>query len=300
MSLIDSLKQNYQVVGATAPYPTPQNLRELRGLLRQACLNRSVHQDLPYYCNWYSEYLTKVHNDENRSMSKTRGKARRMWAEQSLVYQDLIQLLSELSTELPGRDWGRLEEATDSLFELVDELLEAVQEMQDWTVSEEPRCLKCGWNGATGHCPHCQVQVLKPVRTFATQVNSYVTLAPHQSVVFTNLLSVLEGERDVSVLKAPLQKLASVYQDSLRELESAQHLEIARTGQENIYDALAGVSQMLRVFEDSDAQHLEDGWSMIFQADRANLAAVEEVNSGAGAVAAAYEIIRDQISLSNE
>jgi len=299
MSLIDNLKQNFEAVAAAAPYRAPQNLRELRTLLRNACVSRSIHPDLPYYCNWYSDYLANVHQEENRSMTKTRGKARRMWAEQSLVYLDLITLLKQLSAEIMDCSWPHLEEGIDSLYELVDELMDAVQEMQDWTTSEETRCLKCGWNGPTGHCPHCQIQVLKPVRTYATQVNSYVALAPNQAQLFTAIMSVLEGDRDLSILRRPLQKLTECYQDAMKDLEAVSHLEIAQSGLRNIQDALAGIAQMERVFEDLDAQHLEDGWSMVFQADRANLAAAESISSGA-AVAAAYEIIRDQISLSNE
>ena len=160
--------------------------------------------------------------------------------------------------------------------------------------------MKCGWNGSTGHCPHCRVTVLKPVRSYATQVNSYVELAPLQTQVFNTLLQVLEGERDVSVLRVPLQRLHDNYLESLKELEAVAGLELAHNGMANLEDALAGLAQMSRVFEDGDAQHLEDGWSMIFQADRANLAAVEETFSGSAALVAAHNIIRDQVSLSNE
>lgn len=299
MSLIENLKLNFEAVSQSAPR-APQNLRELRSLLRSACLSRSLHSDLSYYCGWYADYLGTIHREENQAMCRTRGKARRMWAEQSLIYTDLIGLLQDLEQDLSSMPWARVEESTDTLYELVDELQEAAQEMVDWSSDEEPRCLKCGWNGSSGHCPHCQVRVLKPVRSYATQINSYVELGPLQTQLFHTLLQVLEGERDLTVLRAPLQRLQDSYQQSLGELEAVQQLELARHGLTNLHDALAGITQMARAFEDGDAQHLEDGWSMIFQADRANLAAVEQTFSGSAALAAAHHIIRDQISLSNE
>ena len=299
MSLIENLRLSFEAITQSAPR-APQNLRELRTLLRSACLSRSLHSDLPYYCNWYADYLGTIHREENLVMSKTRGKARRMWAEQSLIYTDLVGVLRDLGQDLSSLPWARVEESTDYLYELVDELQEAAQEMADWATGDECRCMKCGWNGTTGHCPYCRVTVLKPVRNYATQINSYVELGPLQTQLFNTLLQVLDGERDVSVLRLPLQRLQDNYLESLDELEAVHQLPLAQDGMVNLQDALAGIAQMSRVFEDADAQHLEDGWSMIFQADRANLAAVEETFSGTAALSAAHNIIRDQISLSNE
>jgi predicted Zn-ribbon and HTH transcriptional regulator len=300
MNLVDSLRQNFEAVVAAAPYRAPQNLLELRGQLRDACQRRNIPQDLAHYCNWYSQHLAKIHTQENQSMSRTRGQARRLWAEQSLIYLDLIRLLKDLSLELHGSLWTQLEQATDELFELVDEFTDALQEMQEWTVSEQTRCLKCGWNGTTGHCPHCKVQVLKPIRDYATHVNHYVTLAPAQGAIFKVMMAVLEGTRDVSALQYPLQQLQKRYSETLDYLQSNDNLEIARTGMGNIEQGLAGVMQMQRVFIDNDAQHLEDGWALIFQADRENIALVENLTSSSVAVAAAYDIIRDSISMTNE
>ena len=299
MNLIESLKQNFDAVVAAAPYRAPQNLTELRSQLRDACLSRQLHPDLPHYCNWYSEYLSKVHDQEHQSMSRTRGQARRMWAEQSLIYQDLIKLLKDLSVDLNQASWPELEEATDTLFELVDEFSEALQDMQDWTTSEEPRCLKCGWNGSTGFCPHCQVHALKPIRTFATHVNHYVALAPAQARVFETLAQVLEGAKDVGALRGPLHLLQQRYLDAASQIEK-HATDMAQKGLHNLEQGLAGIAQMQRIYNDFDAQHLEDGWALIFQADRDNLALAETVPTSAVAVAAAYDIIRDQVSMTNE
>lgn len=299
MNLLETLKQNFEAVVAAAPYRAPQNLMELRSQLRDACQRRKIHPDLSHYCNWYSEYLTRVHDQENKSMLRTRGQARRMWAEQSLIYLDLIQLLKGLSAELKGGQWHNLDQATDTLYELVDEFTEALQDMQDWTVSEETRCLKCGWNGSTGHCPHCKVQVLKPIRDFATHVNHYVTLAPAQALLFETMAGVLEGTRDVSALRGPLQQLQQRYLDTLTFLQQHE-TDFARAGIQNIEQGLAGIAQMQRIFTDHDAQHLEDGWALIFLADRDNISLSESVPSSSVAVAAAYDIIRDQVSMTNE
>ena len=139
-----------------------------------------------------------------------------------------------------------------------------------------------------------------PVRTFATHINHFVQLAPLQANLFRAITGVMEGERDIAVLRGPLEKLQERYLQSLKELEPVGHLEIAQAGTVNIENGLAGIAQIKRVFDDSDAQHLEDGWAMIFQADRDNLAAIESVTGNSVAVAAAYEIIRDYVSLSNE
>lgn len=299
MNLIETLKQNFEAVAAAAPYRAPQNLIELRGQLRDACQQRKIHPDLSYYCNWYSGHLSRVHDQENQSMIRTRGQARRLWAEQSLVYQDLISLLQDLSVKLDSKQWSQLEEATDLLFELVDELSDSIQEMEDWTVSEECRCLRCGWNGSTGHCPHCKVQVLKPIRDYATHVNHYAVLGPAQARVFETLTEVLEGNRDVSALRGPLQQLQQRYLDTADFLQKHE-TDLARSGLENLSQGLAGIAQMQRVFADGDAQHLEDGWAMIFEADRSNVALAESIPSSTAAVAAAYDIIRDQVSMTNE
>lgn len=298
MSLIENLATNYRAATAAISYKAPQNLTELCSLLRNVCLTRLVHPDLPFYCNWYSEFLTKIYHEEDQSMVKTRGKARRMWVEQGLIYQDLIALLKDLSGQILECSNDHLREVTDTLSDLVDELREALEEMQAWTGSEETRCLACGWNGSTGHCPHCNVQVLKPVRRYATQINSYVALAPLQGQLFQAIVGVLEGERDVTALRLPLQHLEASYSEALQQMQACHQLEIAQTALLNIPRALAGLAQINRVFQDGDAQHLEDGWSMIFEADRANLAAAQSVNSVA--VAVAHDIIRDQVCLTNE
>ena len=272
MSLIESLKTNFKAAQAEESYKAPQNLFELRNLLRSVCAARRVHPNLPFYCNWYSQFLTKIHSDESTSMAKTRGKARRMWAEQSLIYQDLIAVLKALSAQILECTHEHLDEVSNTFSDLVDELQDAIEEMQAWTVSEETRCLGCGWNGSTQHCPHCKVQILKPVRSYATRVNSYVPLAPLEDQLFQAIVGVLEGDRDVTALRLPLQQLEASYSES---------------------QALAGLAQIQRVFQDSDAQHLEDGWSMIFEAGRASL-------DNSEVVAAAYDIIRDHVSLTND
>lgn len=300
MNLIDSLKTNFVAANAKATYQAPQNLNELRIQLRDACQRRELPRDLHNYCNWYSEYLAKVHDGENKTMLRTRGKARKMWAEQSLIYQDMIHLLKEMSQTVPRRNWSEIKEQTNTLYELVDEFSEALKEMEDWTRNEELRCLKCGWNGSSGHCPHCKVQVLKPIRNFSTYVNNYVTLAPLQSRIFDTLMAVLEGDRDVSALKAPLHALEQKYLETVEFLETRSQSELAMAGLANIEQGILGIELMRRVFQNSDAQHLEDGWAMIFQSDSSNQDLIETVPSSAQAVAAAYEIIHDSVSLSNE
>lgn len=300
MNLIDGLKTNFVAAQAKGSYQAPQNLSELRAQLRDACQRKDIHPHLPHYCNWYSQYLTRVHDQENKSMVRTRGKARKMWAEQSLIYQDMIHLLADVAEMLPQRDWKGLRESTNSLYELVDEFTDALNEMEEWTRSEEPRCLKCGWNGSSGHCPHCKVQVLKPIRDYATHVNHFITLAPLQSRIVEVMRGVLEGTRDVSGLRGPLQALQQKFQESVAYLQGKSHSEVAQAGLENVERGLAGIEQMMRVFQDFDAQHLEDGWALIYEGDSRNQELVASIPSAEQAVAAAYEIILDHVSFSNE
>lgn len=299
MHLIENLMSNFETAVAAGPtVQAPQNLSELRTQLRDACQSRSAYPDLAFYCDWYSGYLTRVHAQENSHMSKTRGQARRMWAEQSLIYQDMIHVLKELSQILPRRKWDAIIEATDSFYELLDEFNEALHQMEDWTRSEEPRCLKCGWNGSTGHCPHCHVHALLPVRNFATHINHYVELGPKQSRVFEVLMAVLEGTRDVGALKNPLQALEDHYRASAEKLMALGDNAMLDKVLVQVEAGLAGIEEMKRVYVRYDAQHLEDGWAMLFAAERGMEQATP---SSTRAVAAAYEILtEDRITLTNE
>jgi len=299
MSLIENLKNNFESVTVGAAPKPPQNLMELRRQLRLACEQRNVHGDLANYCYWYVGYLRNLHDRENATMGRTRGKARRMWAEQSLIYQDIIRLLDGLSLNLSSMSWPEMEEEVDSFYELVDELTLALGDMQEWSNSEEARCLSCGWNGPTGHCPHCKVQTLKPIRTFATNINHYVEPGEAQLRVFRELMGVLEGKRDLSTLKLPLLHLQKRFKDTADYLYERSFMPVAQKGFENIAQALLGIDQMMRTFEDADAQHLEDGWALIYQSDRSNLELVDNAPNSA-VVAAAYDIIRDQVSLGTE
>jgi len=296
MSLIANLKNNFEAVLAAAPAKAPQNLGELVTLLETVCHTGLVRPDLPFYCNWYSEHVQRIHDQENQGMAKTRGKARRMWAEQSLIYQDLIVLLKDLAVKALECQANYLQEKTEELAELVDELDEALAEMEDWNLGQETRCLGCGWNGPTGHCPHCQLQVLKPVRRYSSEVNNYVALSPLQAQLFQGIKAVLEGQQDVRLLRLPLQQLQKGYQEALLEVQAQPHLEFAQVALATIPQALVGLEQIERVFTDHDAQHLEDGWATIFQANQAVVATIESQV----ALADAYDVICDQVSMSNQ
>lgn len=300
MVLIESLLQNFASVQEEAEVGPPQNLRELRQLLQSACQRGSFHQDLSFYCGWYAQFLSELHAKENKTMGRMRGQARRMWAEQSLIYQDLINLLQDLQTALTASQATTIAEMVNELYALVDELSEAVQDMEDWLRSEDARCLNCGWSGSTGHCPHCHLQILKPVRQVSTHINQLVALAPAQAQLYTAIVAIMEGRQDVSTLLGPIQLLQQRYEETRQALAPHQH-PVAEAGLRNIERGQAGLGQILRVFQDGDAQHLENGWAMIFEADQANLAtAAEAAPSAQQAVAVAHDIIRDQVSFTNE
>ena len=300
MVLIENLLQNFAPLQEETEIATPQNLGELRQLLKRACQRGTFHQDLAFYCGWYSQHLHGVHAQENKTMSRMRGQARRMWAEQSLIYQDLIQLLLDLKSALSAAQKASVAEMVDELFALVDELADSLADMEDWLRSEEARCLNCGWSGSTGHCPHCHLHTLKPVRQVSTHINHMVTLAPAQGQLHAGIVAVMEGRQDVHSLVGPIQLLQRAYEETRQQL-APHRLAVAQAGLANIERGLAGLTQILRVFQDGDAQHLEDGWAMIFEADQANLAAAEAaLPSAQQAVAVAHDIVRDQVSFSIE
>ncbi|MBS2038318.1 hypothetical protein JST97_25265 [bacterium] len=296
MSLLLSLKENFAPI-AIGSEKAPQNLNELRSRLQDAAQVGRARPDLAYYCHWYAEFLDHLRHQEDLSMLQTRGKPRRMWAEQSLIYLDLTQCLRLHSSQMLGWSQALLQEKSQEFGCLLDELAEALEEMKDWNEGCEARCLNCGWSGQVSTCPHCRFHLLKPVRQYGTQQNSYVRLAPLQANLFQAITSVLEGQCDLLALEVPLELMQSRYQKALEEAEANLHLPLAQQALQSIPRALSGLREISRVFQDFDAQHLEDGWSILFQADQALQSNPASPRRDAGSYC---EMIVDQVTLTNE
>lgn len=247
--------------GGKAP---PGNLMELYDLLLTGPASEQ--------CRLWAGRLRGQHDAQAASLGVTRGQSRRLWAEQSLIYQDLIASLEGLAA-----NWVMAE--VEVFAELLEEFRESVEAMDAWTRSEEPRCLACGWGGRADTCPHCRLHLLKPVRRLSPEFME-VPLAERQNLVFASIVGILEGSLDLETLLEPLSELHADYERVAGQLDY-QHVEeypeVLAVAQ-LLDQAQQGLQEISLAFEDYDAQHLEDGWHQFFVCEQTLgevLAAVE-------------------------
>ena len=238
----------------------PRNLLELAALLRRARPGAEVAG----FARLWAQELTRIQQADDAVLSQKRGSLRRLWAEQSLIYQDLVAALELAAEQICHGDVDSLEQTRVALDELLEEFADTLQEMGEWARSEQPRCFSCSWDGAALLCPHCGLQVLRPVRQPRAAV-APLALAAHHVGLFRTVEAVLQGGQDLHSLVQPLDELHDDFcQAAVDAAACAQIYPEMEPVAEILEVAREGLSEMRLVFEDFDAQHLEDGWHQFF------------------------------------
>ncbi|MBS2040735.1 hypothetical protein JST97_37455 [bacterium] len=261
MQFLANLQRSTRLLAA-GERKEPQNLQELADEVRHFPGAQSAH-----YCRLWARHLEWHLQDQHAKMSQIRGQSRRLWLEQCLIYQDLVASLEDVAQQMNSGEGLPIEEQLSELEALVEEFAQSAQEMQAWLESNHARCLACGWDGEQPSCPHCQKQLLKPVRE-ARPAHLRVPLADKQAQVFDTVVAVLEGRDDLESLWEPLQDLLNDYCEANQRLNLAADEPEVTVVAQIIGGALDGLDEMVRVFEDSDAQHLEDGWHRFFHSEQ--------------------------------
>ena len=255
MQFLANLQRSTRLLSAGERRP-PQNLQELADEVRYHPGSQSAH-----FCALWAQHLQWHRRDQDAKMAQVRGHSRRLWLEQSFVYEDLSAGLEEAARQM--REGARPQ--PEELEELIEEFAQAAREMQAWAESDQARCLACGWDGQQATCPHCQKQLLKPVRQ-VRPANLRVSLAPIQGQVFDTVVAVLEGRDDLESLWEPLQELHHDYSEANQRLALLAHEPEAAVVAGILERALDGLEEMSQVFHDLDTQHLEDGWHRFLRA----------------------------------
>jgi len=258
MELIANLQRSF--ARPTGQPKAPANLLELATLLRQAQPGAEVAR----YCQLWARELQKIHESQRQSLSKTRGTSRKIWAEQSLIYQDLIATLGAAAEQIQKKAHRALSSTRQELDELLEEFADSLQAMDDWSKSQHPRCLACGWDGEASCCPHCQLHLLQPVRQ-ARPTATPLALASNHAQIFDTVVAVLQGTADLESLAPPLLELQSDFVQAVVDANASAeiHPEMVVVA-EILENALGGLEVMGQAFEDLDAQHLEDGWHQFY------------------------------------
>lgn len=241
MELLATLQLSF---GRPRPARIPRNLLELAELLSQP----DPGPEAPGFCRLWAEELRRLRDHDQETLGKKRGRLRRLWAEQCLIYDDLIAALLDPQPQAAH------------FHELLDEFADCLKDMEEWSRSEDPRCLACGWDGEDKICPHCRLRLLSPVRQPRGGA-SPIQLAPHHQEVLEVVTSVLRGESDLDRLQVPLNDLHDDFRRAVADARAHPELEVVA---EILEVARDGLSQMTQVFEDGNCQHLEDGWSAFY------------------------------------
>jgi len=252
MQLIAQLQLCFARPGHSRP---PQNLIELAALLGQSKPGPEVAE----YALLWAEELERIQRADNQILSKKRGLLRRLWATQCLIYQDLIVTLRQLAWQIQ-----RGLPVKHQLDELMSEFSESIKTLNDWTRSEQPRCLNCGWDKDDEICPHCQLRLLAPVR-HTHPATAPLQLPPRHQEIFETVVAVIDGEIDIGCLQEPLEQLQVDFEEAVLDAHSSARIyPEMQSVAEVLSSALAGLLEMSLVFEDRDCQHLEDGWNTFF------------------------------------
>lgn len=258
MELIANLQRSF--ARPTGQPKAPANLLELATLLRQAQPGAEVAR----YCSLWAGELKKIHDHQRDILSPTRGTSRKIWAEQSLIYQDMIATLGLAAEQIRKRAFRALVETRQELDGLLEEFADSLQAMNDWSKSQHPRCLACGWDGQAASCPHCQLHLLQPVRQ-ARPTATPLALASNHAEIFDTVVAVLQGGTDVESLAPPLLELQNDFEQAVVDAKASAEIHPEMTLiAEILEEALGGLEVMGQVFDDLDAQHLEDGWHQFF------------------------------------
>lgn len=283
MEFIANLKRSIRRV--SGPAKAPDNLLELGDRMRE-----SAGPEVANYCRLWAGELRRLRTTEGQRLNSTRGSSRRLWAEQSLIYQDLFLCLEQAASQLDGQSGPLQGEILDEFDSLIAEFGESLAALAAWSRSQHPRCLACGWDGSAPGCPHCRLQTLKPIRQ-AQPVYASVTLAEAQEQVFGSIVAILEGACDLESLWHPLQHLHQQYDQAAAQVAAALevHPEVEAVV-EYMDQALEGLAEISQVFEDFDAQHLEDGWHRFFTSEISLTDALQQADDEA----------EDRVNLSRE
>lgn len=254
MELIAQLQLSYRK--PSTRLPAPRNLLELSARLAEPTA------EVARYCRLWAQELCRLRSQNEAVYASIRGTSRRLWAEQSLVYLDLIGCLEGAADQISqGEGLGQIQH---DFQELLEEFADCLQAMEDWNRSPQPRCLGCGWDGENTHCPHCGLQLLLPVRETRPPAAPLV-LAPNHNEVMEVVAGVLRGELDLDALFEPLEELSEDFSVAVRDARQAAQLHPEMEVVAEILDvALGGLEEMGEVFTDADAQHLENGWYQFY------------------------------------
>jgi len=212
----------------------------------------------------WAQELGRLRREEDAVLAQKRGSLRKLWAEQNLIYADLIGALERAAQEAVAQDFVSLGQTAAHFRDLLDEFADSIQDVNDWHESEHPRCLSCSWDGQASRCPHCSLTLLAPVRQ-AHASPAPLTLTPHHQAIFDSVVAVLAGSEDIDSLVQPLEALqADFYEAAVDARVSAETHPEMEVVAEILEAAFGGLSQMTQTFEDADSQHLEDGWNVFF------------------------------------
>lgn len=249
----------------------PRNLREFSALLGQLRPGPEVAE----FSRLWAQELERIRRDEAASLGKKRGSLRRLWAEQNLIYEDLLGVLQQAAHQIEGHHFLALRQTAETFAELLDELGDSLQDLGDWHQSAHPRCLACSWDGEAERCPHCDLRLLVPVRQ-AQPAAAPLALAPHHQALLDRVVSVVQGSQDVESLAEPLESLQADFYQAAVDARAHPELELVA---ELLEAAFVGLTKMTQTLEDSDCQHLEDGWNLFFHTQLALAEALAEGDS---------------------
>lgn len=258
MELIANLQRSF--ARPTGQPKAPANLLELATLLRQAQPGAEVAR----YSQLWARELQKIHDKQREILNPMRGTSRKIWAEQSLIYQDMIAALGLAGEQIRKKAYRALAETRQELDGLLEEFADSLQAMEDWSKSQHPRCLACGWDGQAPSCPHCQIHLLQPVRQ-PRPTATPLALASNHAEIFDTVVAVLQGATDLENLAPPLIELQNDFEQAVIDAKASAEIHPEMVVIAGILEeALGGLEVMGLAFDDLDAQHLEDGWHQFF------------------------------------
>lgn len=247
----------------------PQNLLELAQMLADAAQQRKADSDLKLYCKNWGKQVLSVFVQNDREMAGMRGLLGQLWLDQAEIYREVMVHIQEAQSILDAVNWNALGSLASDLRETIEDLMDSIASMQEWRVSDQRRCLGCGWSpvGSDYECPDCRVTALSPVRQSRAQETIYSELTGPMIELFEATMDVLSGNKDIDVILRPLDMLSDHYRACLREtIRIGDSEEIAAKLLPHLQQLVKGLDEMERAYENYQAQSLEDGWYDVFMA----------------------------------
>jgi hypothetical protein len=266
MQFLNSLKGAW--AGAEAKRK-PQNLLELAQMLTEAAQQRKADGDLKLYCKNWGKQVLSVFLQNDREMSGMRGLLGELWNDQADIYREVMVCIEEAQSILDSRNWNALESVASDLREAIEDLMNSIANMQEWRISDQRRCLGCGWSpsGSDYECPDCRVTALSPVKQSRAQESVYAELTGPMLELFESIMAVLSGKKDIEIILRPLDQLGDHYRACLRETRRVCSTEeIAAKLLPHLERLVSGLDEIERAYEHYQAQSLEDGWFDVFMA----------------------------------